>query len=74
VSETDKIKVAQGRMRVRAWPVLEMAVEDGLKYGYQRAFKYSDDPDDEYVLEALHQAVMNCISEWFTFEDEFDRE
>jgi hypothetical protein len=46
-----------------------MAVRDGAAIGYRRAFKHNDDPDDEQVIDAIEQAVMAQVCEWFRFEE-----
>lgn len=59
-------------MKPKFPPVLEMCIENGLKLGYQRAFKHNDNPSDEEVHEAILQAVMNEIYEWFDFDEKED--
>jgi hypothetical protein len=59
-----------GGMTVRSYDVLRRAVEDGVAYGYRRAHKYSDKPEPEAVKEAIEQAVMSEICEWFDFGGE----
>lgn len=59
-------------MKPKFPPVLEMCIENGLKLGYQRAFKHNDNPSDEEVHEAILQAVMHEIYEWFDFDEKGD--
>lgn len=44
------------------------AVEAGIAYGYHRAYKYADDPSEEYIKEQLAQAVLNEICDRFRLE------
>lgn len=58
-------------MKPDTYRILQMAVRDGAAIGYRRAFKHNDDPDDEQVIDAIEQAVMAQVCEWFKFNDEF---
>lgn len=58
------------QIRVRVYPVLEDAVERGVSYGYHRAFKHTDKPDEEAIKESICQQVMNELCEALIFDDE----
>jgi hypothetical protein len=60
-------------MKPKVYPVLDMAVENGVHYGLNRAYKYTDDPTREQIVAEVTDAVMNSICEWFDLTDE-DRE
>jgi len=49
--------------------VLEMAVEDGVRYGYSRAHKHVDNPSEGAVIDNVVDGVMHYLYEWFEFED-----
>lgn len=51
---------------------MSMAVEQGVNYGYTRAFKHTDTPDEQAIKQAIYDAVINEICENFTFEDHHD--
>ena len=55
-------------MKPKILPVLEMCIENGLSYGYRRAFKHNDDPTEDQITQAIKDAVMHEIHEWFDFE------
>lgn len=55
-------------------PVLEMCIENGLRLGYQRAFKHSDNPDETTIYNKQHDAIMSEIYEWFDVEVKNDNE
>jgi len=59
-------------MKVREYQLMEDCVEQGIRYGISRAYKYLDDPDkfpSREVFESnLHREIMNAISEKFIFE------
>lgn len=51
--------------------VLEMAVNQGIDLGWNRAHKYSiDSPDRESIKKAIADAIMLSIDEWFRFDEE----
>jgi hypothetical protein len=49
----------------KTYLLLDRCIEDGINYGYQRAFKHTDTPDETWIKTQIYQAVMNEISEWF---------
>lgn len=52
-------------MRAREYDVLELAVEEGVNYGWNRAHKHVDDPDPESIKRAMESEVLNAITRWF---------
>ena len=48
----------RGGMKVRAYPVLRRAVEEGVAYGWRRAHKHIDAPDAETIEEQIVCAVL----------------
>jgi len=50
--------------------VLEIALEEGVRYGYNRAHKHVENPTEGAIIDSIVEQVMNSIDEWFTFEDE----
>ena len=57
-------------MKPKYYPVLQMAIENGISLGYSRAFKYDDDPSAEVMKESINASILNEIHEWFEFSDE----
>lgn len=45
--------------------VLEMCLENGIRRGYQRAFKHSDNPDQETIFARQLDCIWEEIQEWF---------
>ena len=56
-------------MKAKEYNLMSKCIEDGIAYGYQRAFKHTDKPDDNAIKNAIYEAVMNEICENFTFDD-----
>lgn len=57
-------------MRPRYYTILERAVEEGVRVGRARAFKYTETPTEEAVIQSITDAVMFSIGEVFLFEGE----
>ena len=55
-------------MKPKILPVLEMCIENGLSYGYLRAFKHTDNPTEDQITQAIKDAIMLELYEWFDFE------
>lgn len=49
--------------------VLEQCIETGLKLGYNRAFKHSDNPDEYTIQGKQFDAIMEEIYQWFDMEN-----
>lgn len=59
----------RGGLKVRAYPVLCRAIEDGVTYGWRRAHKHIDAPDARTIEEPIVTAVINEICQYFDFDD-----
>lgn len=47
-----------------------MAIEEGVRRGWQRAHKHVEKPNEGSILAHLEECVMSQIYEYFTFEDD----
>jgi hypothetical protein len=65
----DKLPVVGG-VRVRSYPVLARAVEEGVAYGWRWAHKHVDSPDEHTIKDQITQAVLNEICEYFDFHED----
>ena len=63
-------KKQKSQMRPRTYRVLELAVEDGVKYGWQHAHKYVENPNETDITFEIQKAVLNSLCEWFILDDE----
>jgi len=59
-------------MKPRAHHVLEMAIKQGIDYGWARAYKHTDTPDEDLVKQEIESHIWNEIHEWFDMENEND--
>jgi hypothetical protein len=64
-----KVKMTGGTMRVKVWPVLTEAVDNGIMHGWNRAHKHVSNPDEAAIRQAIADAVTSEIAEVFDIED-----
>ena len=57
-------------MKPKFRKVLEIAVEQGVSYGYRRAHKHIENPTEGAIIDSVVEQVMNSLDDWFDFEDE----
>ena len=50
--------------------ILEQAIEEGVRFGWNRAHKHVENPTEGAVIEHIEEAVMSSIYEYFTFDEE----
>ncbi len=56
-------------MKVNEFAVMRDCVEEGIRYGYMRAYKYCvDHPTEGELTNCVEDAVMAQICEYFEFE------
>jgi hypothetical protein len=60
-------------MRPKFYTILELALEEGIKRGYRRAFKHNDSPSEESILDSIQECTMSAIHEYFSFDDHGDK-
>jgi hypothetical protein len=59
-------------MKAKEYNLIIQCVENGIALGWNRAHKHTDTPDAEAIQQAIEDAVLNEICEWFDFEDNHD--
>lgn len=58
-------------MKPRLRNVLEMALEEGVRFGWNRVHKYAEGtPDIDAAADVIVDAIINSLDEWFDFDDE----
>jgi hypothetical protein len=55
-------------IKVSAYKVIWRAVEEGVRYGWRRAHKHTETPDEETVLSAIEDAVLSELCEILEFD------
>jgi hypothetical protein len=56
-------------MKVKTYAILERAIEEGIAYGYTRAFKHTDSPSEDSIKNEILNSVMNSINEVIEFDE-----
>lgn len=56
-------------IKPKSYTILQRAVEEGCRMGYNRAHKYVDNPTQDQIEDSIVNEVMNAICEVFSFED-----
>lgn len=59
-------------MKVKTYAILRRAIEEGVKRGYMRAFKHTENPAPDHVEDEIVTTVMGEICDVFSFDDESD--
>lgn len=57
-------------MKAKEYPLMARCVEDGIAYGYTRAHKHTETPNEQLIKQEIYNAVMNEICECFDFDNE----
>lgn len=60
-------------IRPKSYQLMDMCIEHGVERGLHRAYKHNDNPTKEQISDAIQVAVMHEISEWFHFDDPYDK-
>jgi len=57
-------------MKVKSYVILQRAIEEGYKRGYNRAHKHVEVPQPAALEEEILSAIMGEICDVFSFDDE----
>ena len=57
------------RPKLKTYAIISEAVEQGISYGYQRSFKYSETPSKEHIIETIRAAVMSSLGNVVNLDD-----
>ncbi len=52
-------------MKPKFRAVLEMAIEEGVKYGYNRAHKHNPEPHVDTITDTIVTEIFNSLDTWF---------
>ena len=60
------------RPKIKLYPVIARAVEEGVAYGIRHAFKHhvAVEADLSYVEECVEREVLNALCEVLEFDDD----
>ena len=57
-----KVKL-NNSIRIKTYTVVSRAIDEGIEYGWGRAHKHTDKPDEQAIKQAIYEAVTNSLSE-----------
>jgi len=52
-------------MKPKAHLVLEVAIKQGITFGWMRAHKYTDEPHEDLIKQEIENEITNAVYEWF---------
>lgn len=56
-------------MKPKLRVILEQAIDEGVRVGYRRAYKHTEQPNEDWVIETINNEIMNVIDLYFDFEE-----
>lgn len=56
-------------MTPKTYDILSRCIEEGIEYGYAKAFTGEHNPTEASVLQSIHFAVMQHVSMYFDFDN-----
>ena len=56
-------------LKFKAYEIIERAVEEGISYGLNRAYKHEDSPSQNLIAIEIEKAVMLSLTEIIDFEN-----
>lgn len=66
MSDSDDQKTKH--IQFKTYWIIQRAVEEGIAYGLQRAYKHTANPDNNHIALEIEQAVMSALDEIIDFE------
>lgn len=58
----------RAEVRLNVYAVIDDAVEIGIAHGLRRAYKHTDAPTDDQIIETIRRAVMETLDEVIVWE------
>jgi beta-lactamase superfamily II metal-dependent hydrolase len=65
---TKKTKVQKSRVKLRAYNLIERAVEEGVRWGWQHAHKHTANPTQSAAEDQIVNDVMQQLSEIMEYD------
>lgn len=57
-------------MKPRTFAIFEIAIEEGIEYGWRRAHKHTDSPSEDTIKEEISNAIFSELHKYFSFDEE----
>ena len=58
----------------KTYELLDRCVDEGISFGYARAFKHTDTPSEAAIHDSIHHEVMSQICGWFEIKQGVENE
>ena len=55
-------------MKPKTHQVLELAIKQGIDWGWARAHKHTDTPNENLIKQEMEEEIWNQLHEWFDME------
>lgn len=59
-------------IKIKTYHIISEAVDAGIGYGWNRAHKHTDNPDENYIKERIYDAIMSGLCDIIDFDDGLD--
>lgn len=60
-------------IKIDAYKIISDQVDVGIDRGWHTAHKYTEKPPEDHIKKALHDAIMNELTNYLVFEEIYDR-
>jgi len=60
-------------MKPKAHLVLEMCIKNGIDWGWNRAHKHTDTPNENLIKQEIETAIEHEFYEWFDMGDNYEQ-
>lgn len=57
-------------MKPRLFKLLEIAIDEGIEYGWRRAHKHTESPSEDSIKAEISNAIFSELHEYFIFSDD----
>jgi len=58
------------KLKMNTYMIIDDAIEAGIRFGYSRAFKHTDKPHEETIVQSIHDSIMNNLCEVVDFDND----
>lgn len=55
-------------VHLKTYHIIHRAIEEGVDYGYCRAYKYTSEPTESHLKQAIQDAIMIALDEIIDFD------
>lgn len=56
-------------MKPKFLPIFEQCLEEGIRFGYNRAHKHVENPSIDAIVDSISTEIMNSLSTYFDLNE-----